>query len=48
MEEKMKKFRFSLLLAAFLVFTVVGGMALASDTVKLGAAYSMTGRIACL
>ncbi len=45
MEEKMKKFGFSLLLAAFLIFTVVGGMALAGDTVKLGAAYSMTGRI---
>ncbi len=41
----MKKFGFSLLLATFLVFTVVGGMALAGDTVKLGAAYSMTGRI---
>ncbi|MBC8466936.1 MAG: ABC transporter substrate-binding protein [Deltaproteobacteria bacterium] len=41
----MKKFGFSLLLAAFLIFTVVGGMALAGDTVKLGAAYSMTGRI---
>ena len=41
----MKKFEFSLLLVAFLIFTVVGGMALASDTVKLGAAYSMTGRI---
>jgi len=34
-----------MVLAAFLVFTVVGGMALAGDTIKLGAAYSMTGRI---
>jgi len=41
----MKKFGFSMVLAAFLVFTVVGGMALAGDTIKLGAAYSMTGRI---
>jgi branched-chain amino acid transport system substrate-binding protein len=45
MEGEMKKFGFSIVLAAFLVFTVVGGIALASDTVKLGAAYSMTGRI---
>lgn len=41
----MKRLGFSLLLVAFSVFTLTGGVALAEDTVKLGAAYSMTGRI---
>lgn len=34
-----------MLVASFLVFTLAGGMVMAEDTIKLGAAYSMTGRI---
>jgi branched-chain amino acid transport system substrate-binding protein len=45
MEDDMKKIKFFAVLATITALIVSGGMVYAADTIKLGVAYSMTGRI---